>query len=239
MATVACLYQTRDLYREYLDINSPLTFSEWNKLDRNKKSAALYLQFFNEIVLAWDKANTLDFIDCEEGVEIVNQYLEKNVPIIENNPNRFSPRYIYKVAYNCMYCICHDRKGDKDRMEFETPQIINKDGEEFDLTSLVPGGRGADEDYEEASFEKEFWAVIEDSGLEAEKVMRYLLTNNESDLNKLSKHNKHYVTDPLRDVEVSLNEAQDIISKLREKFRNVSANSLLGQKLLSMNLSLI
>lgn len=237
MAKVAALYETRNFYCNFINFSNPLSFQEWNSLPRDHKAITLFLQFFNEIVLAWDKANTLDFIDCEEGVEIINQYLEKNVSIIENDPKRFTPSYIYRVAYNCMYCICHDRKCDKERLANETSAIVMNDGKELNLLDLASTGEDASEESEYQMFQKEFWAVIEDYGLEAEKVMRYLISNNADDLKKISKRNKNYKADPLSDVEVSLEDAQNIISTLREKFSSVSSNSRLGQKLLELNVS--
>ena len=237
MARVASLYETRNCYRNFLEINIPLTFEQWNELPHDKKAIALYLQFFNEIVLAWEKANTIDFIDCEDGVEVINQYLEKNVSIIEKDPKRFTANYIYRVAYNCMYCICHDRKCDKDRLENETSAIISHDGDEIDLTEFATKGDTAASEFEKDSFEREFWSIIEDSGIEAEKVMRYLLSNNEADLKKMSKRNRNYNNDPLRDVEVSLEDAGSIIDKLREIFSSIPANTILGQKMIEMGIS--
>lgn len=237
MANVAALYETRNFYRNSLQIFQPLTFKQWNELDRNIKAAGLFLNFFDQIVLAWEKANTIDFINCEDGVEVINQYLEKNVSIIESKPDRFSPSYIYTVAFNCMYCICHDRKCDKDRLENETPRYVSKDGKDVDLLDFVKGDNDNFTEVESSSIEREFWALIEDDGLEAEKVMRYLLTQNEADLKKLTKRNKNYEKDPLRDVEVSIDKVDEIMKRLREKFSAVSSNSYLGQKIIEMNLS--
>ena len=237
MAKVAALYETRTLYRNFLNIEESLTFDQWNSLPHNKKAAALFVLFFNEIVLAWEKANTIDFIDCEDGVDVVNQYLEKNVPIIENDPKRFTAAYIYRVAYNCMYCICHDRKCDKDRLENETSSVVMSDGKEVNLLDFVSSKSDVQNDVADDMLSREFWSVIEDSGLEAQKVMRYLLSNNEDDLKKLSKRNKNYEIDPLRDVEVSLDNVQTIIEELREKFLSASTNSMIGQKLLEMTFS--
>lgn len=237
MATVASFFETRNCYRNFINLSQPLTFEQWNQLPRDQKSVALFLQFFNEIILAWDKANTLDFIEDAEGVEIINQYLDKNVSIIEQHPERFTAGYIYRVAYNCMYCICHDRKCDKDRLENETSAIVTSDDGELNLLELASDKKSAEDIAEDNSFEREFWAIIEDSGMEAEKVMRYLLSNNEGDLRKLTKRNRNYSSDPLRDVEVSLEDAQNIIRKLREVFSNVPAGSVLGQKMMEMNIS--
>lgn len=237
MARVEALYETRSFYRNYVDISKDLSFNEWNSLPRELKSIALYLVYFNEIVLAWEKANTLDFIECEEGVEIITQYLEKNVSVIENNPARYTASYIYKVAYNCMYCICHDRKRDKDRLANEMSAIVVKDGEEFNLLDLASNKRDAYDELENDSFESEFWAVIEDSGLDTEKVMRYLLSNDASDLKKLSKSNRQYESDPLRNVSVPLDDVPKILNSLKEKLSSVPANSRLGQKMTEMLIS--
>lgn len=239
MAQVAALYETRNLYREFLTINNPLTFEEWNKLPKDIKAVALYLQFFNEIVLAWEKANTLDFINCEDGVEIVNQYLEKNVEIIEKHPERFTPNYIYKVSYNCMYCICHDRKCDKDRYENETSAIVSTaDGEVNLIDEFEASDSDVPEEADRSAIQREFWALVENQGVETEKVMRYLLTNNEQDLKKLSKRNRNYAKDPLKDVEVPFDKVDDIISNLRELLSSVSSNSALGQKMIEMGISI-
>ena len=85
------------------------------------------------------------------------QYLIKNVPVLEKDPKRFSERYIYRVAYNCLYCICHDIKVDKDRYELETSNIQATDGDdEVDLFNLVQSNFSI-----QTTINKEkFWAVV-------------------------------------------------------------------------------
>ena len=230
MASLAPFYAARNMYREFTNYKEPLTFEEWNKYPHNKKAALLYVQYFDQIVLAWGKANAFDFIDDDDGVSIIGQYLEKNVTKIENQPSRFKPGYIYTVAYNCMYCICHDLKSVKDRWENETSGIVIHDGQELSLFDTVPDQKGsAEETYLSGSFEDEFWRVIEDEGMSAEKVMRYLLSGDAVDLKKLSTRNKRYKIDPLRDVDVPVEYVESILSSLREKFLNLSSNSNCGR----------
>lgn len=230
MAHMKAFYDTKQLYLEYTGYTKPLSYEEWNDYPSGLKAGLLYLQFYNEITLAWDKANTLDFIEAEEGVSTMLQYLEKNVSIIENNPKRFSPNYIYRVAYNCLYCICHDRKCDKDRLENETSGIVNYDGEELNLFDTIADSHGSVENVLETdSFESQFWSIIEDAGLPAEKVMRYLLSEDEADLRALTKRCKRYQADPLRDVEVALDKVDEIISELRERFLALPADSACGR----------
>lgn len=220
MANLSAFYETKRTFYAYIpEIKLPLTFEQWNNLPSEKKSAALYLQFYNEICTAWNKANAFDFIDGEEGVEVVCQYLQKNVERVENDSKKFSAPYFYRVAYNCMYCICHDLKSVQDRWENETSPIIEgSDSEEIDLIDKAVDNSGSAEDsYERETWQNSIWAVIEDCGLETEKVVRYLLSNNKDDLKKLSKRSKNYKNDPLRDIEVSLDAVEDIISDLRVK----------------------
>ncbi len=112
-------YNTYKLYREYIGYTEPYSYRAWMKLPENFKAAALYVQFYNEITLAWYKVKTNWSIE-EEGVETINQYLIKNVSKIKGDKKRFKPAYIYKVAYNCLYCLCIDPSKNKDRFLKET-----------------------------------------------------------------------------------------------------------------------
>lgn len=235
--SLTAFHDTKSLYREYTGYKNPLTFDEWSHRDPGQKAAILFVQFYNQIVTAWAKAkenNLYDFIEGEEGVSTVCQYLQKNVAVIEAHPERFSAAYIYKVAYNCLYCICHDRKCDRERWENETSSIVTYDGKELNLFDTIADYNSSPEDVVEAqNFEDEFWGVISDIGASAEKVLRYLISQNEADLKKLNPRSKQYKIDPLRDVEVSLDEAKMIIAKLKQKFLNLPANSSCGQYILS------
>ena len=86
-------YETRKLYRDYTHYEKPLTFDQWSSLDRGYKAAVLFIQFFDEILLAWNKAKSYDG-DELEAVETVNQYLIKNVDKIMEEPKRFKAAYI-------------------------------------------------------------------------------------------------------------------------------------------------
>lgn len=230
MARIGAFYDTRKLYIELTGYTDTLSFEEWMNNPDDLKAALLFVQFYNQIVLAWDKANTLDFIESEEGVTTMLQYLQKNVSIIKNAPARFTPAYIYKVAYNCLYCICHDRKCDKDRLNNETSSVVCYDGKELSLFDTMSDPKGdAAQSSEAAEFEKEFWRVIEDAGMPAEKVMRYLLSNNSADLKALNCRCKRYKEDPLRDIEVSIESVDSILEALREKFLDMPADSECGK----------
>ena len=114
-------YNTYLLYREYIGYKEELSYRKWMRLPDRFKAAALYVQFYDQITLAWYKVKTNWSIE-EEGVETVNQYLLKNVKKIEEDSKRFTPAYIYKVAWNCLYCLCIDPTKNKERYYNETPE---------------------------------------------------------------------------------------------------------------------
>lgn len=230
MATVLAFHDTRSMYLNYLDYKKPLSFDEWNACNLDQKIAVLFVQFYSEITLAWSKVNSFEQITGEEGVSTICQYLKKNVPVIEKNPARFSAAYLYKVAYNCLYCICHDRKCDKERWENETSAIVVKDGTEYNLFDTVADRNGTPADVmDKRNMEAEFWSIVRSLGAEAEKVLRYLSSGDEKDLKKLNPRAKNYKNDPLRDIEVTPKRAAEIIKQLKERFLNLSSSSNCGK----------
>lgn len=167
-------YETKKLFTDYIQYTKPLSYVQWLSLNDDHKAAALYVQFFNEIVLAWNKAKSYDG-DDEEAVETVLQYLIKNVEIIKKNPDRFKASYIYRVAYNCLYCICHDRKCDKDRREFEIHAIqYSSDGEEFNLLDAFTRNNDT---IEYAMDRDSFWSIIENLDVDSKALVEAIMKN--------------------------------------------------------------
>lgn len=207
--------ETRNLFIQYTSYIKPLSVEEWSAAPQSQKAALLFVQFYDEITLAWHKAKSF-YTDEEDGVSIVCQYLEKNIAKISADPKRFTSAYIYKVAYNCMYCICHDIKKDRERWENEVSNIVPAGEDELDLFDTIIG-QSAEESFEKLEFSSEFWSIIEAEGLKAEKVVNYLLSKDAKDLKKVDKRSKNYSSDYLRDIEVSLDEVEEILASLRDK----------------------
>lgn len=167
-------YETKKLFTDYIQYTKPLSYVQWLALNDDHKAAALYVQFFNEIILAWNKVKSYDG-DDDEAVETVLQYLIKNTEIIKKNPDRFKASYIYRVAYNCLYCICHDRKCDKERREFEISAIqCDSQGDEFNLLDSFI----RDSDSVEYEIDKHlFWAIIEDLDVDSKTLVDNIIKN--------------------------------------------------------------
>ena len=154
-------YETRKLFRSYLDYTSPYSFEEWNSLPTEKKAAALYVQYFDQILLSWYKSKSF-YASEQEAVETVCQYLVKNVPLIEKSPKKFTPNYIYRVSYNCLYCISHDRISDKLRYELEVSNICEASEDELDMFDFIPDDHACEGyDIDMRITKSQLWKVID------------------------------------------------------------------------------
>lgn len=159
-------YKAKKMFQDYLCDRKYSTYDEWNNLPHPYKAAALYLKFYNTIYGAWVKTSN-PYTDPEDGLETVLQYIDKNVPLIEANPQKYSDRYIYRVAYNCMYCICHDYLEPKQR--YENTQSIyalgnHDDGHAFNILDTYVGtSESIIDQIEYASFTSSFWEIVESS----------------------------------------------------------------------------
>lgn len=231
--------ETRNLFINYTNYTRPLSYAEWLAVPEDNKAAVLYVQFYEQITLAWYKTKSF-FVLEEDGVSTILQYLVKNVPILKENSARFKPSYIYQVAYNCLYCISHDIKRDIERWENETSNIIGYGEDELDLFDTVVSNCC---DADEELTKQKFWAIIEQMGPETEKVVNHLLNGTpmkkaafrssdpstraswEKKTDKEKKEamffyevtKKNYEIDPLKDIAVSAQQAEEIIKNLREK----------------------
>ena len=204
-------------FRQIAGYTRPMTWEEWTALsDTDTMTAALYCQFYDQITLAWYKARA-DFVADEDGLSCVLQYLIKNVPLIQAEEAKFTPAYIYRVAYNCMDCLRYIQR-DINRSNTETTNVVVFDGEELDLCDLVPH---EDISYEASQDKAAFWSIIASMGPEAEKVVNFLV-NGES-LRRVSKRVKTRDDDPLADVSVSEARMNEIIDELKVRLAGFKA----------------
>lgn len=173
-ASQSCFYQTRAMFRNYLNYEKPLSYQEWLSVDDDDKAAVLYVQFFEQITLAWYKLKTKAAIE-EECVSEVLMYLVKNVPIIKENSSRFKPSYIYRVAYNCIYCKSMDPyNGQTAKTSWynnTTSQYVQSGDDIIDIFDTISDN----EDMDAISCREDFWNTIEEMGDDALAVVDQLL----------------------------------------------------------------
>lgn len=137
-------YDTYKMYCNYIgyDKSKPYSYETWMKLDNSRKCAALYCQFYFEITLAWYKVSTSWNTEAE-GVEEIHKYLLKNVGKIEEDKKRFSPKYIYRVSWNCFDCLIPKWVPRlKWRIENEVnTEYVGNDGVPFSVFDFVSDGK--------------------------------------------------------------------------------------------------
>lgn len=198
LAKITPFRATRNMFASYLDNKLNYSYDEWMQLPEENQVAALYVCFYPQIILAWNKVHSL-IGEEEEGVETIIQYLDKNVPILHEHPERYNRRYIYRVAYNCLYCICHDRKIDKDRWALEMSNI-QKDRIDgfFDFFDIV-GAPSDQTDYLELSERDEFWKAIESVSEDALDIACKLINNESLGRSKAAKDHAQEVIEQMKE----------------------------------------
>lgn len=205
-------YATKDMFTNYLSFDKPLSYDEWLATADDNKAAVLFVQFFDQITLAWYKLKTDAAIE-EECVEVVLQYLMKNVPILVENPARFSPKYIYKICYNCIYCKSIDPyKGQTAKTSWynnTTSQYVQCGEDTLDLFDLASDD-SEDADAENVINRERFWAIIEDMGSDTLSVVAKLL----GDTSRTKRSEEQF--QPVELPKVSKAKEQKILDKLRE-----------------------
>lgn len=128
---------TFNLFSEAIGLTFPINYTTWMSIPNRLKAAALFVNFYDQITLAWTKACS-EFTDDEDGVSTVMQYLMKNVPIIMDNPKKFAPAYIYRVAYNCMGCLRRVQR-EQDRYAYTVSQFTVVNDDVLDLFDTIIG----------------------------------------------------------------------------------------------------
>ena len=174
MSTKNEFYVTRDLFREYTHFNKPLTYVEWMEVPDDSKAAVLYLQFFEQITLAWYKMKSVYSVEAD-GVAEVLQYLQKNVEKIKNDEKRFTPAYIYRVCSNCLYCLCRDPNRYKRAYENECSNIIRYGDEDLDLFDTVVKSEDLHETFSKDVIKEAFWELLKDCDRDTQVVIAKLI----------------------------------------------------------------
>lgn len=162
------------------------TYWEWMLIPDDLKAAALYAQFYNSITLAWSKTQR-SFIEEEVAVSTFMQYLIKNVEIIKQNRKRFTPNYLYKVAFNAFYPL--------GRIQRDIDYFYNEHASEYEKIKNRPDDMSEEFDpdngaYSERAFidrlvvsdiyfndtrDDEIWKIIESCDEDTKRVIEYFL----------------------------------------------------------------
>lgn len=130
----------------------PITYEFWMTLDDEFKAAALYLNFYPQIILAWQN-ETDYFLDEEDVLSIMMQYLVKNVDKIKDDRKRWSRGYIYTCMKNAVIGIRRIKKN-RDFSDNTQSNIFMLEDGEHDLYDVI-------EDEKDCFRDARFWRIIE------------------------------------------------------------------------------
>ena len=201
---------TRNLYLESVhNYQFPLTFEAWDNAPADEKAVLLFVNFFDQIELAWyNERFSYGRAEDDDAVSEVMQYLMKNVSLIEADPKRFKPGYIYRVAANCISCVGASQVSiNHDKLEVSN-EVAGDDGSVINLYDLAPSD---DDSYEVRQAKIALWNIIDRMGLKAQKVVNKLINPSDS----LAVARTKGIGDKLENVSVSKKEYEEIVKELR------------------------
>ena len=125
----------------------PLTYESWMAIPADLKCAALFVNFYDQIILAWQKQKTY-FLEDEDAVSVVIQYLLKNVEKIEADASRFKSAYIFTVATNAIIGFTRPIPRQEYYNNYQGEYFDGNDGEEKSIfETIVDEGNTIDREH--------------------------------------------------------------------------------------------
>ena len=206
---------TKQMFKDYLTGYSfPITFETWLAADEEEKAALLFVNFYDQIILAFSKSNA-EYVLAEDAVSTILMVLTKNATILQtvkDGKKRFTPNYFYTVAWGAFYSLVRS-VANKARNDHEICSEIEYSDSDIsvNLFDFVPS---YDDTYELRQAKEAVWDIIAHMGPKAEKVVNHLI-NSKDTLHKVSKSSSEYNSDRLADVSVTPSEYEGILAALR------------------------
>ena len=114
----------------------PLTYETWMSIPKDYKCAALFVNFYYQIVLAWQKQKTY-FLEDEDAVSVIIQYLLKNVEKIEADASRFKAAYIFTVSCNAIIGFTRPMNRQEYYDYYQSEYFDDNNGEEKSIFDTI------------------------------------------------------------------------------------------------------
>lgn len=168
--------QTYTRFKESLDcypydLNN---YYEWEQLPADLKAIGLYVQFYDQIHLAYRKNKIqYPYIEEETAVSTVIQYLMKNVDKIIIQKDRYCPAYIYQISFNAIYALGRIKR---DIGEYEnTIPLIDDSEQQYEDDSYTPEDDYLTENleqlYDNLILESEMYDTIKQLNIQQQKII--------------------------------------------------------------------
>lgn len=154
---------TKDFFATLIVQKFPMDHEQWCSIPEDKQAAALFVNFFHEIEMAWNRCRNI-YTDEEDAVHVLITSLMHNTPIIRDNPKRYSEAYIYRVAYNAILGLTRNYKKAKARLDNTIcSTVFDCDNEGSDVNgfdTLSDKNAVNDPESEFRAMQSEIWDVI-------------------------------------------------------------------------------
>jgi len=154
---------TKDFFATLIVHQFPMDYEQWCSISEDKQAAALFVNFFHEIEMAWNRCRNI-YTEEEDAVHVLIASLMHNTPIIRDNPSRYSGAYMYRVAYNSILGLTRNYKTAKARLENTIcSTVFDCDNEGSDVNgfdTLSDMNAINDPESEFRAMQSEIWNVI-------------------------------------------------------------------------------
>lgn len=171
-------------------VRYPLTYDVWMSLVDELKAAALFVNFYPQVIVAWQKWDKLCYLEEEDAVGTVIQYIVKNVDKIKADRKRFTPNYIYTVAYNALTGFCRVAGRQWYYATFQSNTFDLDDGE-HDMFDII-------EDTVDCFRSSRFRKVISSMNDTQKAIISHLIWNTK--LEKTERKSEKAIMEQLREV---------------------------------------
>ena len=195
-------YETKRILSASVPTHVPQSYESWVELPDDYKAAVLYVDFFDQITMAWYRLRTPAAIE-EDCVSEVLLYLQKNVEKIVSDKKRFSPAYIYRISYNCIYCKSVDPySGQTAKTSWcnnTCSNLVSVGDDVLDLFDTVKGGDDIAESLEGELRDKVFWDKVNDEVDPEVKIFLSEVLDKRRRSKKLSDERREEICEHLRE----------------------------------------
>lgn len=147
----------------------PMSYEDWMNVPEDYKCAALFVNFYDQIVLAWQKQKTY-FLEDEDAVSIVIQYLLKNVDKIKADRKRYTAAYVFTVACNAIIGFTRPAPRRDYYDNYQSQYFTDNEGNEKDIFEIL------EDDVDRFDAEK-FGAIVESLDSADFELFMYLIHN--------------------------------------------------------------
>ena len=177
--------QTRNMLVNSLQIDK-LSYDDWSERPNDQKAVLLFVNFYEQIELAWYKVRGEHTYE-EDGVsEALNtcSYLcglslkSGKSGVSKINKNSYTPNFIFTAMKNAFNSLNYERKSTRSQYQHPNDEITvcsqysnNSDGDDLDLFQFV----GDRTDTVSVIESNNFWSLIEDMDLDTQEVVDRLI----------------------------------------------------------------